>query len=104
MLVKFLFYLSHDNHHFKTLFINCSSYFDRLKDGGDMKQWFHPACMFETFVRARATTKKIEDPDDVEGFADLDQDGKDVILNLIKGVRLSFLCICRQCLNIYFRK
>ncbi|GFO42469.1 DNA ligase [Plakobranchus ocellatus] len=52
-------------------------------DGGDMKQWFHPSCIFETFVRARATTKKIEDPDDVEGFEDLTPEDKEVIKDLI---------------------
>ncbi|XP_067659530.1 DNA ligase 3-like isoform X2 [Haliotis asinina] len=52
-------------------------------EGGDMKQWYHPACIFETFVRARATTKKIEDPDDVEGFDDLQQEDKDVMQKLI---------------------
>ena len=55
------------------------------EDAGDMKQWFHPACIFETFVRARATTKKIEDTEDVEGFSDLQQEDKDLILQLIKG-------------------
>ncbi|XP_053379767.1 DNA ligase 3-like [Mercenaria mercenaria] len=55
------------------------------EDSGDMKQWFHPDCIFETFVRARATTKKIEDPDDLEGFSDLEQADKDTILTLIKG-------------------
>ncbi|XP_060574144.1 DNA ligase 3-like, partial [Ruditapes philippinarum] len=54
------------------------------EDAGDMKQWFHPDCVFETFVRARATTKKIEDPDDLEGFSDLEQADKDAILKLIK--------------------
>ncbi|ESO91269.1 hypothetical protein LOTGIDRAFT_228755 [Lottia gigantea] len=54
------------------------------EDGGDMKQWFHPSCIFETFVRARATTKKIEDPDDLEDFKDLKDEDKDVINQLIK--------------------
>lgn len=54
-------------------------------DGGDMKQWFHPKCIFETFVRARATTKKIEDPDDAEGFYDLKDEDKDEIKKLIDG-------------------
>ncbi|KAK6175663.1 hypothetical protein SNE40_014070 [Patella caerulea] len=54
------------------------------EDGGDMKQWFHPACIFETFVRARATTKKIEDPDDLEDFKDLKDEDKDVIKQIIK--------------------
>ncbi|GFS06592.1 DNA ligase [Elysia marginata] len=54
------------------------------EDGGDMKQWFHPSCIFETFVRARATTKKIEDPEDVEGFGDLKPEDKEVIKDLIE--------------------
>lgn len=54
-------------------------------DGGDMKQWFHPKCIFETFVKARATTKKIEEPEDAEGFGDLNQEDKDVIKQLIEG-------------------
>ena len=58
-------------------------------DGGDMKQWFHPSCIFETFLRARATTKKIEEPDDVEGFGDLRPEDKDVINELIDGESLS---------------
>ncbi|CAL1532894.1 unnamed protein product, partial [Lymnaea stagnalis] len=52
-------------------------------DVGDMKQWFHPSCIFETFVRARATTKKIEDPEDVEGYGDLNQEDKELIKKLI---------------------
>ena len=53
------------------------------EDGGDMKQWFHPSCIFETFVKARATTKKIQDPDDFEeGFYKLEQEDKDEIKRL----------------------
>ena len=29
-------------------------------DGGDMKQYHHPICLFESFKKARATTKIIE--------------------------------------------
>ncbi|CAG5129065.1 unnamed protein product, partial [Candidula unifasciata] len=54
------------------------------EDAGDMKQWFHPACIFETFVKARATTKKIEEPEDAEGFGDLNQEDKDAIKQLIE--------------------
>ncbi|KAL3861294.1 hypothetical protein ACJMK2_007333 [Sinanodonta woodiana] len=52
-------------------------------EGGDMKNWYHPSCIFETFKRARATTKKIEDSDDLEGFADLEDEDKDLIQKLI---------------------
>ena len=52
---------------------------------GDMKQYFHPRCMFETFIRARATTKVIDDPDDIESFSNLKPEDQDVIIALIKG-------------------
>lgn len=54
-------------------------------EGGDMKQWYHPSCMFETFKRARATTKKIEEPEDMEGFGDLQQEDKDSLNKMIDG-------------------
>ncbi|XP_077998506.1 DNA ligase 3-like [Glandiceps talaboti] len=53
-------------------------------DGGDMKQYFHIGCMFETLARARATTKKIEDPGDLEGFQDMEDEEKDVIRKHIR--------------------
>ncbi|ELU08334.1 hypothetical protein CAPTEDRAFT_213234 [Capitella teleta] len=56
-----------------------------FNDGdGEMKQYHHASCLFETFVRARATTKIIESPDDVEGFGDMEQTEKDLINRLIK--------------------
>jgi DNA ligase-3 len=58
---------------------------------GEMKQYHHPACLFETFVRARSTTKIIESPDDIEGFGDLEQPEKDLINQLIKGLFSSSL-------------
>ena len=54
-------------------------------DGSDMKQYHHPACMFETFLRARATTKKIEDPSDLEGFENMEEAEKKMIRKLIDG-------------------
>lgn len=33
----------------------------------DMKQYFHVECLFETFTRARLSTKVIESSDDIEG-------------------------------------
>lgn len=52
---------------------------------GEMKQWFHPACIFETFQRARATTKIIQSLDDIEGSGDLKPEDKDLINKLITG-------------------
>ena len=50
-----------------------------------MKVWYHARCMFETLQRARTTTKKIETPADLEGFADLKDTEKDEIKQFIKG-------------------
>lgn len=56
------------------------------ESGGDMKQWHHVNCIFETFKRARATTKKIEDPvDDIEGWENLEEDDQKKIRALIDG-------------------
>ncbi|XP_014663885.1 PREDICTED: DNA ligase 3-like [Priapulus caudatus] len=54
------------------------------EEGGDMKLWHHVSCMFETFIKARATTKVIEDPEDLEGWENMEQADKDTILQLIK--------------------
>eukprot|EP00090_Calanus_glacialis_P001127 TRINITY_DN10792_c0_g1_i1.p1 TRINITY_DN10792_c0_g1~~TRINITY_DN10792_c0_g1_i1.p1 ORF type:complete len:1194 (-),score=363.16 TRINITY_DN10792_c0_g1_i1:78-3470(-) len=55
-----------------------------FSDDGEMKNYHHPACMFDTFKKARATTKIIEDPSDLEGWSDLKQDDKEPILQLIR--------------------
>jgi DNA ligase 3 len=52
-------------------------------DEGDMKQYYHINCMFETFQRARATTRKIESADDIEDFQSIKDDDKKLILNCI---------------------
>ena len=55
------------------------------EEGGDMKQYHHPSCLFETFLRARATTKIIEEADDIEGFSALQDDDKKELNRLIQG-------------------
>lgn len=50
-----------------------------------MKQYHHPSCLFETFVRARPTTRIITEPDDVHGFDDLVDEDQKIINNLIDG-------------------
>lgn len=52
---------------------------------GDMKQYFHPKCMFETLKRARAATRVIESADDITDFEDLKDDDKKTLVKLIKG-------------------
>ena len=55
-----------------------------FSDNGDMKMYYHPKCIFETFKKARATTKVIEDPSDLEGWNEILQEDKEVILKLMK--------------------
>jgi DNA ligase 3 len=53
--------------------------------GGDMKQYHHPGCLFETFVKARPTTRVIMEPDDVRGYEDITEEDQKVINDLIDG-------------------
>nr|XP_056720864.1 DNA ligase 3 [Euleptes europaea] len=50
------------------------------ESGGDMKEWYHVKCIFEKLERARATTKKIEDLTELEGWEEL-QDGEKELIN-----------------------
>ncbi|NXA03829.1 DNLI3 ligase, partial [Sapayoa aenigma] len=49
------------------------------ESGGDMKEWYHVKCMFEKLDKARATTKKIEDITDLEGWEELQDEEKELI-------------------------
>ncbi|XP_057357146.1 DNA ligase 3 isoform X2 [Manis pentadactyla] len=49
------------------------------ESGGDMKEWYHIKCMFEKLERARATTKKIEDLAELEGWEELEDNEKEQI-------------------------
>jgi len=53
--------------------------------GGEMRQYHHVKCMFDTFVRARATTKIITEPDDIRGFDDLEESDQQSITEAIDG-------------------
>lgn len=53
---------------------------------GEMKQWYHPKCLFETFERARATTKIIDSTDEIDGFTDLNHEDKDLLKSLISDI------------------
>ena len=55
------------------------------EDAGEMKQFYHPSCMFETFIKARATTKIIDDTEVLQGYDDLEDDDKKMIQKLIDG-------------------
>ena len=53
----------------KTVFFQITA--SPFSDDGEMKLYFRPSCIFETFKRARATTKIIEEPGDIDGFKDV---------------------------------
>lgn len=67
------------------------------ESGGDMKEWYHVKCIFEKLEKARATTKKIEDITDLEGWEELQDAEKDMINQhvsgeLLEGEPLPFSC------------
>ncbi|XP_029029642.1 DNA ligase 3 [Betta splendens] len=49
------------------------------ESAGEMKEWYHVKCIFEKLERARATTKKIEDITDLEGWEELQDEDKEQI-------------------------
>jgi len=50
-----------------------------------MRQYHHVKCIFDTFVRARPTTKIITEPDDIRGFDDLEESDQQSITETIEG-------------------
>uniref|UniRef100_A0A674CQB8 DNA ligase n=1 Tax=Salmo trutta TaxID=8032 RepID=A0A674CQB8_SALTR len=55
------------------------------ESAGEMKEWYHVKCIFEKLERARATTKKIEDITDLEGWEELQDEDKELINKLVEG-------------------
>ncbi|CAF4572164.1 unnamed protein product, partial [Didymodactylos carnosus] len=53
-------------------------------EGGEMKQYFHTNCMFDTLMNARATTQVIESTTDIDGWSGLQPADKEQILEQIK--------------------
>ncbi|XP_076757247.1 DNA ligase 3 [Xylocopa sonorina] len=52
---------------------------------GKMKAWHHLSCLFEVFAKQRATTKRIDDPEeDISGWEDLCAEDKTVVLQKIE--------------------
>lgn len=48
---------------------------------GKMKAWHHVTCLFEVFAKQRATTKRIDDPEeDIAGWHDLCEEDRKIIL------------------------
>lgn len=50
---------------------------------GSMKNWYHIDCMFEQFLKQRVATKRIDSPDDLEGWNLLNDDDKNLIISKI---------------------
>lgn len=55
------------------------------ESAGEMKEWYHVKCIFEKLERARATTKKIEDLTELEGWEELQDEDKDLINKHVSG-------------------
>uniref|UniRef100_A0A671M704 DNA ligase n=1 Tax=Sinocyclocheilus anshuiensis TaxID=1608454 RepID=A0A671M704_9TELE len=49
------------------------------ESAGEMKAWYHVKCIFEKLERARATTKKIDDITELEGWEELQDEDKELI-------------------------
>jgi len=67
--------------------------------GGEMRQYHHVKCIFDTFVRARPTTKIITEVDDIRGFDDLEESDQSAISEAIDGwstfnITLNGCCCC----------
>ncbi|XP_076290360.1 DNA ligase 3 [Lasioglossum baleicum] len=57
---------------------------------GKMKAWHHLTCLFEVFAKQRATTKRIDDPEeDISGWLNLCDEDKQTILQKIEEFEAS---------------
>lgn len=56
------------------------------ESAGEMKEWYHVKCIFEKLERARATTKKIEDLTELEGWEELQDEDKEIINKHVSGI------------------
>ncbi|XP_031835659.2 DNA ligase 3 [Nomia melanderi] len=52
---------------------------------GKMKAWHHVTCLFDVFAKQRATTKRIDDPEeDIDGWHDLCEEDRKIILQKLE--------------------
>lgn len=52
---------------------------------GKMKAWHHIECLFDIFAKQRASTKRIDDPEeDIDGWNDLNDDDQKIIIDKIE--------------------
>uniref|UniRef100_A0A672MCB9 DNA ligase 3-like n=1 Tax=Sinocyclocheilus grahami TaxID=75366 RepID=A0A672MCB9_SINGR len=57
------------------------------ESAGEMKEWYHLKCIFEKLERARATTKKINDITELEGWEELQDEDKELINKHVSGIQ-----------------
>lgn len=50
-----------------------------------MNHWYHVDCLFEVFKNQKATTKRIESVEDMEGWNVLSEADRDFILEKFEG-------------------
>jgi len=55
--------------------------------GAELMQWYHAKCIFDAQSRARTAKKKVESPDDMEGFDTLATEDQDTIKQLIEDAK-----------------
>lgn len=58
-----------------------------FSEGDTMKVYHHVACIFATFLHARATTKIIESSTDLDGWSNISLTDRDSVLEQIKQVQ-----------------
>lgn len=55
-----------------------------FSSGDTMKIWYHTDCLFESFKKARATTKKMEDPEtEIENWDEVEPEDRKKIMGLM---------------------
>lgn len=67
------------------------------ESAGEMKEWYHVKCIFEKLERARATTKKIEDLTELEGWEELLDEDKELINKHVSGTVQVFIQQQQNC-------
>lgn len=55
------------------------------EEGQLTMMWYHARCIFNTFTRARQSTRRIEHPDDIDGFESLAADDQALLRRIIEG-------------------
>ncbi|KAN0015999.1 hypothetical protein ACTFIU_005949 [Dictyostelium citrinum] len=64
---------------------------ERFETDGVATDWFHPNCFFEKQKKARKTTKKVDDIDDLIGFDDLSKSDQKFIKSKVEEQHEFFL-------------